>query len=157
MSLTRLVLLAAVVAAPVVHVGHDEPKGENKLIGTWKLVSGKYGREVQFPEGTTVKYGGKEVQFSEGTTILKHVTPSHFMSVTYDQYGRVTRGLGGRYTLNGEELAETPEYGLGEDFEVLKGGTYLFKCQIDGNKWHRSGKLSNGQTIEEVWERVEKK
>jgi hypothetical protein len=49
MSMTRMVLLAAVLAATAANAGANEPKGEtkseNKLIGTWKLVSGKYGGE----------------------------------------------------------------------------------------------------------------
>jgi hypothetical protein len=50
-----------------------------------------------------------------------------------------------------------PEYGISEDFETIKGKAQTFKWQVDGNKWHHSGKLSNGLTIEEVWEKVEKK
>jgi hypothetical protein len=29
--------------------------------------------------------------------------------------------------------------------------------KVDGNKLHQNGKLNSGLTIEEVWERVEKK
>ena len=146
MSMTRMILLAAVVAVPAVHARADEPKGpakaENKLIGTWKLVS--------------AKYGGKESQFPAGWTMLKHVTPSQFMWVTYDKDGKVTRAAGGSYTLKGDEYAETPEYGIGSDFAVIKGGTHTFQWKVEGNKWLHTGKLSNGLTIDEVWERVEK-
>jgi hypothetical protein len=146
MSMTRMVLLAAAVAAPVLRAGADEPKADantgNKLIGTWKLVS--------------AKYGGKESQFPAGWTMLKHVTPSQFMWVTHDPDGKVTRAAGGSYTLKGDEYAETPEYGIGADFQVIKGGTHTFKWKVEGNKWLHTGKLSNGLTIDEVWERVEK-
>jgi hypothetical protein len=127
--------------------GSDEPKrdakAENKLIGTWKLIS--------------AKYGGQESQLVTGSTTLKHVTPSQFMWASYDKDGKVTRAAGGSYTINGEVYEETPEYGLSSDFDVVKGKAQKFKWKVEGNKWHHDGELSNGLTIEEVWERVEKK
>jgi hypothetical protein len=125
----------------------DEPKGgaktENKLVGTWKLVS--------------AKYGGNEARFPDGSTTIKHVTPVQFMWATYGTDGKVTRTAGGGYTLAGETYEETPEYGISADFDVIKGRAQTFKWKVEGNKWHHTGKLSNGLTIEEVWERVEKK
>jgi len=125
----------------------DDPKAgaqpENKLIGTWKLVS--------------AKYGGREAKFREGTTTLKHVTPAQFMWATYEENGKVTRAAGGGYTLKGETYEETPEYGVGNDFNVVKAKSQTFTWKVEGNKWHHTGKLSNGLTIDEVWERVEKK
>jgi hypothetical protein len=125
----------------------DDPKREadpqGKLVGTWKLVS--------------ARYGGQEYKFAEGTTTIKHITPTQFMWASYDPDGKVTRAAGGRYTLTGEAYEETPEYGLSDDFEAIKGKTHSFKCKVDGGKWSHDGKLSNGTTIEEVWERVEKK
>src|SRR5262245_41350554 len=124
----------------------DEPKGRTKLqdqlIGTWKLVS--------------AKYGGQEFKFPEGNTTLKHITPTQFMWASYDADGKVTRAAGGGYTLKGDAYEETPEYGISADFDVIKGKAQTFKWKVDGNKWHHDGKLSNGLTIEEVWERVEK-
>jgi hypothetical protein len=79
------------------------------------------------------------------------------MWATYGPDGQVTRSAGGRYTLEGDAYEETPEFGLGEDFELIKGKAQSFKCKIDGNTWHHDGKLSNGLTIEEIWQRAEKK
>jgi hypothetical protein len=125
----------------------DEPKGdaksENKLVGTWKMVS--------------AKYGGQEHKFEEGFTTVKHVTPTQFMWASYDKDGTVTRAAGGLYTLKGEVYEETPEYGISGDFDLIKGKAQTFKWKVEGNKWYHNGKLSNGLTIEEVWERVEKK
>jgi hypothetical protein len=133
--------LAAATARP------DEPKAnaqsDNKLLGTWKLIS--------------AKYGGHESKFPEGVTMLKHVTATQFMWATYDNDGTVTRAAGGDYTLNGEVYEETPEYGISSDFDLIKGKPQTFKWKVEGNKWYHVGKLSNGLTIEEVWERVEKK
>jgi hypothetical protein len=111
----------------------------NKLIGTWKMVS--------------AKYGGSEFAFPEGTTTIKHVTPSHFMWASYDKEGIVSRSAGGTYVLKGEAYVETPEYGISSDFDTIKGKNQEFTWKVDGNKWLHNGKLSNGLTIEEVWER----
>jgi hypothetical protein len=124
-----------------------EPKGEaksdNKLVGTWKMVS--------------AKYGGQEFKLPEGGTMVKHVTATQFMWASYEKDGKVTRAAGGYYTLKGEVYEETPEYGISSDFDLIKGKAQTFKWKVEGNKWLHNGKLSNGLTIEEVWERVEKK
>jgi hypothetical protein len=113
-----------------------EPNGDvnlnNKLVGSWKMVSGDL-------------------------TTIKHVTPTQFMWASYDKDGKVTRAAGGSYSLKGEVYEETPEYGIGEDFEVIKGKPQAFKWKVEGNKWYHKGKLSTGFVIDEVWERVERK
>jgi hypothetical protein len=115
----------------------------HKLVGTWKLVSGNY--------------GGQDFKFPEGTTMLKHVTPTQFMWATYDKDGKVFRAAGGYATLQGDVYKETPEYGISSDFDIINGKTHVFKATVEGNKWHSEGKLANGQTIDEMWERLEKK
>jgi hypothetical protein len=123
-----------------------EAKPDNELVGTWKLVS--------------AKYNGQENKLPEGITMLKHVTPTQFMWAIYDKDGKVESALGGPYTLKGEKYDETPEYGLADTLEslnALKGRVQSFTWKIKGNKWYHDGKLSSGVTIEEVWERVEKK
>jgi hypothetical protein len=144
---TRCLVVTIALAVTAAPAAADEPKGgakdENKLVGTWKLVS--------------AKYGGRDASFLGNTTTLKHVTPTQFMWATYGADGKVTRTAGGAYTLNGETYEETPEYGLGSDFGVVKAKAQTFKWTVEGNKWHHTGKLSNGLTIEEVWERVERK
>jgi hypothetical protein len=139
--------LVAVVAFACARAGADEPKqaeakAENKLIGTWRLVS--------------AKYNGTEIKLPEGNTRLKHVTPTHFMWVSYGEDGKVSAGLGGPCTLNGNKYEETPEYGVGNVLDQFKGKAQSFEWKVEGNKWHHSGSLSNGLTIEEVWERVPK-
>jgi hypothetical protein len=88
------VAVAFVLAGgPMRGVG-DESKKEKStadaLIGTWKLVS--------------ARYGGRDFKFPEGTTMLKHVTPTQFLWVTYDQDGKVFRSAGGYYTLKGTNM-----------------------------------------------------
>lgn len=140
----RKFLAAAVVLMGAGLLAADEPaKESNKLVGTWKLVSGKY--------------GDQESKLPEGTTMLKHVTPTQFMWATYDKDGKVFRAAGGYATLKGDVYKESPEYGISADFDIIKAQTHVFKATIEGNKWHSVGELANGQTIDEVWERLEKK
>ncbi len=135
--------LAIVVALFVLTGRAEEPKAENKLVGTWKQVS--------------AIYGGREYKFPEGTTTLKHVTPTQFMWASYDKDGVVSRTAGGGYTVKSDVYEETPEYGMSGDFEIIKGKAQTFAWKVEGNKWLHVGKLSNGLTIDEVWERVEAK
>src|SRR5215475_4920801 len=150
-SMAVLVSLVAVAAFTSFTSGRstaDEPKKaeemtENKLLGTWKQVK--------------AKFRGNEVKIPEGTTQLKHVTPTHFMFVDFDKDGKFIDAFGGPYTLKGVKYEETLEYGVGEVFKMLKGKPQSFECKVEGNKWYHNGTLSNGLTIEEVWERVEPK
>ena len=142
MSARGLVVLFTLAAASA-----DDPKGEakadNKLVGTWKAVS--------------AKHGGKDVKRPEGFTALKHVTPTGFMWAWCDKDGKVMAVLGGTYTVKGDEYVEMPEYGTEGVLGRLKGKPQEFKWKVEGNKWYHTGKLSSGLTIEEVWERVQKK
>lgn len=146
MLMTRLALVAT--STIIGATGWTaEPKADapaaHKLIGTWKLVS--------------AKYGGQESEVSKEATTIKHVTPSQFMWASYDKDGTMTRAAGGAYTLKGEVYEETPEYGMSGDFDLIKGKKQTFTWKVEGNKWYHNGKLSNGLTIEEIWERVEGK
>jgi hypothetical protein len=143
-SARGLAVVAAMATAAATWA--DDPKGngkaDNKLVGTWKRVS--------------AKFDGKDNPLPAGYTQLKHVTPTQFMWAIYGEDGKLASALGGTYTLKGGEYVETPEYGM-EGFDELKGKPQEFKWKVEGNKWYHSGKLSTGLTIEEVWERVEKK
>src|SRR5205085_6027732 len=89
---------------------------DNKLIGTWKLIS--------------AKYEGKETKFPEELTMLKHVTPAHFMWAVYDKDGKVSAALGGPCTFKGDKYEETPEYGVGDVLAALQGKVQSFTWKI---------------------------
>ena len=147
-SLISLFVGLAVATTPTPTSAEDskaEAKAQGKLVGTWKLVSKK-------------NQEGKEFELPQGTRMIKLLTPTHWMAVTYNEDGEVSRAFGGSYTLKGDTFEEVPEFAISStyDLERLKGKLQSFRCKIDGNKWYHSGKLSNGGTIDEVWERVEK-
>jgi hypothetical protein len=129
-------------------LGAQDPPKDNgaagKLIGTWKMISGKY--------------DGAEADLPKSETTLKHITPGNFMWVTYDSETKtVIRTAGGTCTFKGEQYEETPRYGLGQDFEEIRDKTHVFTVKIEGDTWHHNGALAGGLKIEEVWERVKAK
>jgi len=138
-------LFVLAVSAPTGRAAESkaDSKSGSQLVGTWKLLF--------------AKYGGQEFKFEEGVTTLKHVTPSQFMWASYDKDGKVNRAAGGGYTIKGDVYEETPEYGFSSDFEGIKGTPQTFTWKVEGNKWYHTGKLSTGLTIDEVWERVDRK
>jgi hypothetical protein len=112
-----------------------------RLVGTWRMMSKKE-NGVQSPlPATAVTY--------------KHITPVGFMWLSHEKgTGKVFRAAGGTYTLHGDAYKEKVEYGFGEDFGTVKDAEHSFTCRIEGDRWYHTGKLANGTTIEEVWERV---
>src|SRR5262245_19075767 len=108
----------------------EKDRAGNNLVGTWKLVS--------------AKFGGQDFTFPEGHTMLKHVTPAHFMWATFDKDGKVYRTAGGPCTLKGDVYEETPDYGFSQDFDEIKGKTHTFKAKVVGNRWQSDGKLASG-------------
>jgi hypothetical protein len=112
-----------------------------RLVGTWRPIS--------------MKFNGQESDLPQNSITFKHVTPGGFMWLSHEKdTGKVFRAAGGTYILRGETYTEKIDYGVGDDFEVIKKSSPSFSCKIEGDKWYHNGKLSNGLTIEEVWERV---
>jgi hypothetical protein len=111
-----------------------------KLVGTWRMAS--------------AKFGGQESDLPQMSVTFKHVTPAGFMWLSHDKDGLITRAAGGTYTLRNGKYTEKIEYGMGDDFEVIKKAKISFTCKVEGDKWNHTGELPNGTTIEEVWERV---
>jgi hypothetical protein len=117
-----------------------EACAKSNLVGTWKQIK--------------ARFGGKAHNIPDGTVQLKHITQTHYMFVDIDKDGNIVDARGGPYTLKGEMFESTPEYGISEAFKALKGKPQVFQCKVEGDKWYHSGTLTNGLTIEEVWERV---
>ena len=136
-ALTLLLLTVVLLADGQV----PEEKLSKELIGTWKLVSGKY--------------GGRTAILSSRVIILKHITPTHHTWMHIDsESGEVTNMAGGKWSLKGDQFSTTPTYGMGSRFSGLKGNMHTYTCKIIGDRWYFAGKLQeSGLTIDEVWER----
>lgn len=116
---------------------------KGKLAGSWRIASYKYGDMAKF------------VNWPANQIMLKHVTPTHFTWVTYDaKTGAVTRMGGGTYSWNGNIYRENLQYGLGADVKGLVGKPQIFTGKVTETRWNHSGTLSQGEKIEEIWERV---
>jgi hypothetical protein len=111
-----------------------------ELIGTWKMVS--------------AKFGGQTSELPQRLHVLKHITPTHMTWMRIQpESGEVVAMACGKWKLDGDQFSDMPEFGMGPDFATVKGGTHTFTCKIVGDRWHHTGKLQTGLTIEEVWER----
>jgi hypothetical protein len=133
-----LLLAGFLVFASALTVRAEE--GKHPLLGTWKQVS--------------VNYTGQWQDAPKEVTMYKHVTDSNFNWVQFDnQTKQIVAGAGGRCAVTDDAYIEHIEYALGP-VSTLLGKKQEFKWQVDGNKWRMSGTLSNGQSIEEIFERV---
>jgi hypothetical protein len=117
-------------------------KDSDALVGTWKL--------------TSSRYNGQDFAFPAGISVVKHLTPGHFVTMIYDEAGKVQRAAGGSYVIDGDSYKETPEYSTSENFGNIKNITQSFTSKLEGNTWRYSGKLSIGMEMEEVYVRVGK-
>ncbi len=118
-----------------------EEKLSKELIGTWKLVS--------------AKYGGIDQGLPSQLICLKHITPTHqtWMRIESDS-GEVVTIACGKWSIKGDQFSATPEFGMGTAFSSVKGTKNTFTCKIDGNRWFHAGLLRKYDlTLEEVWER----
>ena len=121
----------------------DQKKPEQEILGTWKLVS--------------AKYGDNELKLEDLGITLKHITSTQFMWVSYNPETKlISRTSGGMWKIKDDQYVETSEYGLGNDFEQIRGKEHKFTLRIEGDTWFHNGALANGLKIEEKWERIKR-
>ncbi|HEX7863010.1 MAG TPA: hypothetical protein VF773_21950 [Verrucomicrobiae bacterium] len=126
----------------VLAVAQDAGAKKDGHLGTWKLVSTKYGDEKEFRKR------------GEDSERIKHITATHFTWIEVITDSKtIQSGAGGKYTLEGTVYTETIEY-AGQGMEAFVGKPQKFTIKVDGDKLHQSGVLSNGLKIEENWERM---
>ncbi len=116
-------------------------KNSTMLIGTWKLLS--------------AKYGGEESIVSKDLTYLKFYTKTHFCSVLYPEDGLVRQTVGGTYYFSGNDCIENVEF-VGDKHIPIKNTKSTFQVDVKKNKLYIKGFFADGATpLEEVWERIE--
>jgi hypothetical protein len=112
------------------------------LVGTWELVSEKWDDAQEF---TAPPPGRKSYKF---------ITPTHFVWTWVDpNTKKISNSMGGTYRHEGDSYVETPEFAF-EGMEAYVGKEQKFTAKIQGDQWTHSGKLSEGQTLTEIWKRV---
>ena len=124
-------------------VAQQQPaQGGGSHLGTWQLVSTKYGDAKDFSD------------YPKESRRLKMITATHFTWVDYDtKTKKVSSSAGGPYTLRDGVYTETIEF-VGAEMETYVGKKQEFTIRIEGDKLFQSGRLSDGLKIEEVWQRV---
>jgi hypothetical protein len=100
----RLVIVALSLPFAIgltVGVTEEKEAPKNPLLGSWELVRFKYGDAPDYSD------------FAKGTRRLKLITATHWSWVQYDTAGlkEAKSGMGGPYTLKGEDYTETAENG----------------------------------------------
>ncbi len=134
-------LLALALGALTLNAQEKAPS-EGKHLGTWKLVSTKYGTATDFTKR------------SEESARVKLITATHFTWVEVDNNSKkVVASAGGKYTMAGTTYTETIDF-AGDGMEDFLGKPQKFTVKVDGDKLTQSGELSNGLKIEEIWERM---
>ena len=132
----------ALLVVGVLAVAQDSAAKKDGHLGTWKLVSTKYGDAKEF-----TKRG-------EDSQRIKHITATHFTWIEVITDSKtIQSGAGGKYTIEGTTYTETIEY-VGQGMEAFVGKPQKFTIKVEGDKLHQSGELSNGLKIEEIWERM---
>ena len=137
------VAVALIMGFTAVSADKQKPaKGVGGLVGTWQLVSTKYGDAKDFTD-----YPADRVR-------LKMITATHFTWVDYPADSKkIASAAGGPWTLDDEAYTETIEF-AGEGMESYLGKKQTFKIKVEGDKLSQSGQLSDGLKIEEVWRRA---
>jgi hypothetical protein len=82
---------------------------------------------------------------------LKFFGGKHWTVTNSDETGNVVYHLGGTYTLDGDEYAETVKYAT-ENSASQIGKTFKFKIKVEGDKYTQVG-IENPYA--EVWKRAE--
>ena len=120
---------------------------ENKLEGTWKLVSGKY----FFPDDTLV------MPRTESEHAIKVINKTHFATVHQDASKNEIYSNAGTYVLTEDTYTEHLEFATGT---AMIGSTLSFKSTMEGDKWTISGPIKTSDEegpdwkLHEVWKRV---
>ncbi len=120
---------------------------ENKLEGTWKLVSGKY----IFPDDTLA------VPRTESEHAIKVLNKTHFATIHQDASKKEIYSNAGTYVLTEDTYTEYQEFNSGIN---SIGRTHAFESKIEGDIWTITGPVEKSEAdvpewkMHEVWKRV---
>jgi len=113
-----------------------------EILGTWKLVS--------------YKYGESDIQFAtDSVQMIKLVTPTYFTWIHYTNKDKmVSEMAGGTYTLAGGDYVENIGFG-GYTMKSYINKEQAYKIKIEEGKMYLFGIMTDKQRIEEIWEKIE--
>jgi len=112
------------------------------LLGTWELVSYKYGDRKEFSDSP------------KSRRRIKMIMDTHYLWFDIDTSTEEIRiGAGGPYSLIGDTYTESNDFS-GEGMKAYAGTKHTFTVRVESDKFIQSGALSSGLKIEEVWRRI---
>jgi hypothetical protein len=141
LSATLSVMLAACASAQTESATTSAAlRGDNRLIGTWELVSTRIMRN----DSTIIQ--GTAPEFRS----LKILNGTHYSVITRrgDQF---LRAGAGRYTLSSDNYTETVD--LASPANFTPGAVYTFRISVEGDTWTLEGG-AGATRLHEVWRRV---
>ena len=143
MKKTPTFIVVAAIALGFILAGQQQTgKVSGTHLGTWQLISTKYGDAKDFSD------------FPNEQRRVKLITATHFTWVQFDTASKKVESMaGGPYTLDGDSYTETIEF-VGAGMETYLGKKQPFTIKVNGDKLNQSGQLSDGLKIEEVWQRL---
>ena len=134
--------LVVLVSAFAARTSAQDGNVRNPLLGTWELVKSRDGNAADF--SVVPKQHRQLVLY----------TPTYFAVVGYDTTSKkADRALGGRFTVSGEDYAEIIEFPAIRG-KAATGNTNLFKLRLEGDQFTKTGTLSTGRKLSEVWQKV---
>lgn len=135
-----------VLAIAKCHVGQraqQEPGTiRSSLLGTWELVSYKYGDQKDFAD------------YPKDRRRIKMITETHSIWFEFPMSTKeIQAGAGGSYSLSGNTYTESKDFAIGGMMGYL-GKKHVYTVRVEDDKFYQSGALSDGLKIEEVWHRI---
>jgi len=142
-----VIVVMLLLATASCHVGQraqQEPGTiRSSLLGTWELVSYKYGDQKEFADRPK----------DQGN--IKMITETYYIWVQFPTSTKeVQEGSGGSYSLSGNTYTESTDFAIGPMMKTYLGKNHVFTVRVEGDKLYHSGALSDGLKIEEVWHRL---
>jgi hypothetical protein len=140
---TKMTLIFLSVFMVILNLNAQQQPAD--ILGTWKLISYRYGeRDIQFPNDSVLRS-------------IKLITPTHFTWVHYTTKDQLVRAsAGGTYVLDGNNYTERIDFG-GSSMQSFFNKEQAYKIKIADGKLYLSGVMSDDQKIEEIWEKIEPK
>lgn len=141
-----VILVVSVLVLTSCHIGQRTQQElgmkSGSLVGTWEMVSFKYGNMKEFSDAP------------KNRRRIKMITDTHSLWFDIDTNTQEIKiGSGGPYSLIGDTYTEFHEFS-GESMKAYEGNKHVYTVQVEGDKLTQSGSLSSGLKIEEVWRRV---
>lgn len=125
-----------------------EPKADDSLVGTWKLVSVRNGG---YPDLFT--YANRQT--------LKHVTATHCTTVSYHKDGTVFSLTGGVYAREKGRYTERIDHGIEPSFTVVAAAKsftgkreHTYEYTFSDDVLYLTIQHKDGIKRDEVWQRV---